>query len=155
MALYLKTLKVLPSWANGLGVVAELWYLHCASEATDAFLPVIGVDLDYVSRGYSYYAVETQITKFALLSVGDELRCDLQILMYDQKRIQFLVTVTRADRVIVAIEQMYIHVDKAVGKSCDAPSQVFERLKVFGEAHKLLQIPDVVGRSVGKSEPML
>ena len=51
MALYLKTLKVLSSWANGLGVVAEHWYLHCASEATDAFLPMIGVELVAIAHG--------------------------------------------------------------------------------------------------------
>lgn len=153
--LELRTLTVLPHWIDQRGTMGDSWYLFCASETTDAFLPLIGVTLDYVKSGYSYYAVETQITKFGLARAGDELTCALQILMYDKKRLQFLTTVMRHGEMIAAIEQMYVHVDINAAKSCPAPQSIFEKVKSYGDAHEKLPVPEFAGRYVGKGDPRL
>jgi len=56
-------------WIDYNGHMTESRYLFLMSEGSDEFLRRIGMDLDYVTTGRSYYSVETHIINRS--EVGD------------------------------------------------------------------------------------
>ena len=60
--------------------MTEHRYLQVFGDTSDALLRLIGVDLDYVEAGHSYYTVETHIRHLGEAKLGDALYSTCQIL---------------------------------------------------------------------------
>ncbi len=116
----------------------------------DNFLRLIGADMDYVKGGHSYYSAETHILHLGEAKLGDRLTCTLQILSADEKRIRVFVRILRGDEIVATIEQMCLHVDMGLGKTCPAAPAVLARLMPLAAAHTALPLPDGAGRAVGQ-----
>ena len=101
--LTLARLQVLPSWIDFNGHMTESRYLFAASEATDAFLRLIGADMDYVARGHSYYTAETHIRHLGEAKLGDRLTASVQVLGIDDKRLHQWITITRGDQTLATV----------------------------------------------------
>ena len=143
-------LQVLPSWIDYNGHMTESRYLFANSEAVDNFLRLIGADMDYVKGGHSYYSAETHIQHMGEAKLGDRLSCTLQILSADEKRLRIFVRILRGDDLIATVEQMCLHVDMGLGKTCPAAPAVLARLMPLAAAHAGLPLPDGAGRAVGQ-----
>jgi carnitine 3-dehydrogenase len=143
-------MTVLPSWIDYNGHMTESRYLFACSETTDAFLRLIGADLDYVRGGHSYYTAETHILHRGEARAGEALTGSVQVLAADDKRLHLFVTLARGDGVVATIEQMLLHVDMAAGRACPAAPQVLARLRPIAEAHAALPRPEGAGRCVGQ-----
>ncbi len=78
-------MQVLPGWIDYNGHMTESRYLFAASETTDAFLRLIGADMDYVAGGHSYYTAETHILHLGEAKLGDLLTGTLQVIHADEK----------------------------------------------------------------------
>jgi carnitine 3-dehydrogenase len=148
--LKLAAMQVLPGWIDYNGHMTESRYLFCASETSDAFLRLIGADLDYVASGFSYYTAESLIRHLGEARVGDRLAGTLQVLHADEKRMHIFITLSRGDDVVATIEQMCLHVDMKAGKACPAAPAVLDRLLAIAAAHKALPLPQGAGRFVGQ-----
>jgi carnitine 3-dehydrogenase len=148
--LKLAEMQVLPGWIDYNGHMTESRYLFCASETSDAFLRLIGADLDYVAGGHSYYTAESLVRHLGEARVGDRLTGRLQVLMADDKRLHHLITLSRGDEVLATVEQMCLHVDMKAGKTCPAAPEVLARLRPIAAAHAGLPRPGGVGRFVGQ-----
>ena len=143
--------RVLPSWIDYNGHMTEHRYLQVCSDTSDRLLAQIGVDLDYVAAGHSYYTAETHIVHRDECAAGGEIYTTLQLLSHDRKRLHLLTTIHAAedDRVLATGEQMLLHVDRTKGKTCPAPDNIISALDVIAEAHRKLPTPSVVGRKTG------
>jgi carnitine 3-dehydrogenase len=148
--LALHQMQVLPSWIDYNGHMTESRYLFASSDTVDAFLRLIGADLDYVKTGFSYYTAETHIMHLGEAKLGDHLLGTVQILASDEKRAHIFVRIMRGDQVVASVEQMLLHVNMAEGKTCAAASQVLEKLSALTQLHSALPRPDTAGRSVGQ-----
>jgi carnitine 3-dehydrogenase len=148
--LKLAEMQVLPGWIDYNGHMTESRYLLCASDTADAFLRLIGADLDYVAGGHSYYTAESLVRHLGEAKVGQRLTGYLQVLHADEKRLHHFITLKRGDEVIATIEQMCLHVDMKAGKTCAAAPHVLARLMPLAEAHKALPRPEGTGRFVGQ-----
>jgi carnitine 3-dehydrogenase len=142
-------LQVLPSWIDYNGHMTESRYLFCASEVADAFLRLIGADMDYVAGGHSYYTAETHILHRGEAKLGDRLTGTLQVIHADDKRLHHFITLSRGPEVVATIEQMCLHVDMKAGKTCAAAPEVLARLMPIATAHSVLARPDGVGQAIG------
>jgi carnitine 3-dehydrogenase len=143
-------LQVLPSWIDYNGHMTESRYLFCASEVADAFLRLIGADMDYVAGGHSYYTAESHILHKGEAKLGDRLTGTLQVIHADEKRLHHFVTLKRGETVVATIEQMCLHVDMKAGKTCAALPEVLDRLMPIAAAHAGLPRPEGLGRAIGQ-----
>jgi carnitine 3-dehydrogenase len=148
--LKLAELQVLPGWIDYNGHMTESRYLFCASEVADAFLRLIGSDMDYVAGGHSYYTAESLVRHLGEVRLGDRLTGTLQVIHADEKRLHHLITLSREGTVVATVEQMCLHVDMKAGKTCPAAPQVLARLMPIAKTHKALPVPEGVGRFVGQ-----
>ncbi|MCB2117107.1 MAG: carnitine 3-dehydrogenase [Rhodobacteraceae bacterium] len=143
-------LQVLPSWIDYNGHMTESRYLFAASETSDAFLRLIGSDMDYVKSGFSYYTAETHIMHLGEAKLGERLTGTLQVLHADEKRLHVFMEIRRGDEVCASLEQILLHVDMAAGKACPAPAAILGRLMPIAKAHEALPRPSAAGRHVGQ-----
>ncbi|MBI1218938.1 MAG: carnitine 3-dehydrogenase [Rhodobacteraceae bacterium] len=143
-------MRVLPGWIDYNGHMTESRYLFAASEASDAFLRLIGADLAYVAGGHSYYTAESHILHLGEGKLGDALTGTVQVLGADEKRLHIFIRILKDDAPVATIEQMLLHVDMAAGKTCPAAPEVLARLLPIAEAHKALPRPEGAGRHVGQ-----
>jgi carnitine 3-dehydrogenase len=148
--LQMAELQVLPSWIDYNGHMTESRYLFCASEVADAFLRLIGADMDYVAGGHSYYTAESHILHKGEARLGDRLTGTLQVIHADEKRLHHFITLKRGETVVATIEQMCLHVDMKAGKTCAALPEVLERLMPIAAAHAGLPRPEGLGRAIGQ-----
>ena len=150
--LELAHLRVLPGWIDYNGHMTESRYLFAASETCDAFLRLIGADLDYVAGGHSYYTAESHILHLGEAKLGDALTGTVQVLSSDEKRLHVFIRIARGDQTVATVEQMLLHVDMAAGKTCPAAPAVLARLRPIAAAHAALPRPDTAGRHVGQGK---
>jgi carnitine 3-dehydrogenase len=148
--LRLAQMQVLPGWIDYNGHMTESRYLFAASETSDAFLRLIGADMDYVAGGHSYYTAETHIMHLDEAKLGDRLVGTLQVLSADEKRLHVLMRIEKDGAPVATIEQMLLHVDMAAGKTCPAAQSVLDRLLPIAKAHASLPKPEAAGRHVGQ-----
>ncbi|HEX7404714.1 MAG TPA: thioesterase family protein, partial [Candidatus Nanopelagicaceae bacterium] len=98
----------------------------------------------------SIYTVETHIRNLLEASTGEKLRCTLQVLGVDQKRVHVAHEMYRMrdDELVATAEQMLLHVDIGSGRTAAFPAQIQQRLDAIAEAHSGLKRPDWVGRTI-------
>jgi carnitine 3-dehydrogenase len=143
-------MQVLPGWIDYNGHMTESRYLFAGSETSDAFLRLLGADLDYVKGGHSYYTAESHIIHLGEAKLGDPLTGSVQVLAADDKRLHIFLRIRRGEEVVATIEQMLLHVDMKAGKTCPAAPEVLAKLGPIAEAHKALARPEAAGRHVGQ-----
>lgn len=143
-------MRVLPGWIDYNGHMTESRYLFAGSETSDAFLRLIGADLDYVAGGHSYYTAESHILHLGEAKLGDALTGTIQVLAADEKRLHIFIRILREGQPVATVEQILLHVDMKAGRTCSAAPEVLARLMPIAEAHKALPRPDAAGRFVGQ-----
>lgn len=150
--LRLLELQVLPSWIDYNGHMTEFRYLQVFADTSDALLRLIGLDMDYVAAGYSYYTVESHIMHHGECKLGERLYVTTQILAADDKRLHVFHTLHGGadDRVVATAEHMMLHVDSDSGRACPALPQIREKLDPLVAAHADLPRHEVVGRFTGQ-----
>lgn len=148
--LVMAQMQVLPGWIDYNGHMTESRYLFAASETSDAFLRLIGSDMDYVAGGHSYYTAESHILHLGEAKLGDRLQGTLQVLAADDKRLHIFIRIQKGAEVVASIEQMLLHVDMKAGKTCPAAPQVLAKLQPIVAAHAALSRPEAAGRFTGQ-----
>ncbi|QRY68274.1 carnitine 3-dehydrogenase [Ensifer sp. PDNC004] len=144
--------KVSAAWVDYNGHMTEHRYLQVFGDTSDGVLRLIGVDLEYVRDGHSYYTVETHIRNLGEAKLGEALYSTCQILSSDEKRLHIFSTIYNAatNEAVATAEQMMLHVDSKAGKAVTAPEKVLSKLRAITEAHAQLPTPDGAGRFVGQ-----
>ncbi|MBD9518355.1 MULTISPECIES: carnitine 3-dehydrogenase [unclassified Ensifer] len=144
--------KVSAAWVDYNGHMTEHRYLQVFGDTSDGVLRLIGVDLDYVRDGHSYYTVETHIRNLGEAKLGEALYSTCQVLSSDDKRLHIFSTIYNAatNEAVATAEQMMLHVDSKAGKAVAAPEAVLSKLRAITEAHAQLPTPDGAGRFVGQ-----
>ena len=148
--LVMARMQVLPGWIDYNGHMTESRYLFASSETVDAFLRLIGADMDYVKTGFSYYTAETHIMHLGEAKLGDGLVCSVQVLAADDKRLRVFVRIMKGEALVATVEQMLLHVDMAAGKTCAAPDAILAKVLPIAESHAGLPMPEAAARYIGK-----
>lgn len=143
-------MQVLPGWIDYNGHMTESRYLFAGSETCDAFLRLIGSDMEYVKGGHSYYTAESHVMHKGEAKLGDALVGTLQVLGADEKRLHLWMSIERDGEVVATVEQMLLHVDMKAGKTVAAPAAILDKLMPIAQAHKALPRPAAAGRFVGQ-----
>jgi carnitine 3-dehydrogenase len=152
--LKLLEVKVHPSWVDYNGHMTEFRYNQCFADSADALLRLIGVDMDYVAAGHSYYTVEAHNQWLDEAKLGDALDVTAQILPTDGKKIHTYMWLRRASdgALLATCEHLMLHVSSREGKSVPPLPEVLARFKPLADAHADLPLPDNAGRVVGQKK---
>ena len=143
-------MQVLPGWIDYNGHMTESRYLFAASESCDAFLRLIGADMDYVKGGHSYYTAENHIMHLGEAKLGDHLVGTVQVLSVDDKRLHLFIRILKDGAPVATVEQILLHVDMKAGKTCTAPAAILDKVRPIAAAHASLPCPEAAGRYVGQ-----
>ena len=143
-------MQVLPGWIDYNGHMTESRYLFAASESCDAFLRLIGADMDYVKGGHSYYTAENHIMHLGEAKLGDHLVGTVQVLSVDDKRLHLFIRILKDGAPVATVEQILLHVDMKAGKTCTAPAAILDKVRPIAAAHASLPRPEAAGRYVGQ-----
>jgi carnitine 3-dehydrogenase len=143
--------QVRPEWVDYNGHMTDSRYLQVFGDATDALFRRVGVDDGYRKSGRALYTVETHVTHLAEAKVLDGLYVTTQLLSVDDKRVHLFHTLrrTRDDVVVATGEQIYVHVNTALGKTSPMDAAVFSKLAAIRDEHESLPAPRQKGRHVG------
>ena len=93
---------------------------------------------------------ETHILHLSEAKLGDALTGSVQVLSADDKRLRVFVRILKGDTLVATVEQMLLHVDMGLGKTCAAPDAILAKVLPIAEAHAGLPLPEVAGRYIGK-----
>ena len=145
--------RIIPSsWTDYNGHMNETHYLEAGSQATDRFLEMIGVDLDYVSSGYSFFTVENHLRYLQELLAGDRLTLCTQVLGAGGRKLHLYHQFLRQDgEPAASMESLLLHTNMQTRKSCVPGDDVARRLLAYAEAHSKFPLPEGVGRHVGQA----
>lgn len=146
--------RVHPSWIDYNGHMTEYRYSQCFADAGDALLRLIGVDMDYVAAGHSYYTVEHHTRLLDETKLGDTIQVTAQILPSDGKKIHTFMWLRRAadGTLLATCEHLMLHVSSAEGKAVPPLPAVMEKFRPLADAHADLPLPEGAGRHVGQKK---
>src|SRR6185437_13292563 len=122
--------RVRPEWIDYNGHMTDSRYLQVFGDATDALFRHAGIDDAYRKSGGAMYTVETHVKHHAEARALERLYVTTQVLDCDDKRVRLRHGLHRGrdDTLVASAEQLYLHVDTAVGKAAPMPPAVSARL---------------------------
>ncbi|WP_020393967.1 carnitine 3-dehydrogenase [Thiolinea disciformis] len=137
-------------WTDYNNHMNESRYLQVSSDATDAFMRLIGVDAAYVEAGGSYFTVETHIRHLDEVRALEPIVVTTQVLQGSGKKLHLFNRIQHADgRLLATAEHMLIHVSLKT-RSASLPSEaVAQKLAEIAQAQAHLAKPDGAGRAIG------
>lgn len=148
----LKTVErtVPTDWTDYNNHMNESRYLQVSSDATDAFLRLIGVDAAYVEAGGSYFTVETHIRHLDEARALEPIIVTTQVLNGNGKKLHLFNRIQHADgRLLATAEHLLIHVSLQTRSSSLPSAAVAAKLTEIVQAQAHLPKPDGAGRAIG------
>ncbi len=136
-------------WTDYNNHMNESRYLQVSSEATDAFMRLIGVDSEYVEQGGSYFTVETHIRHLDEVRAQEPIAVTTQVLKGEGKKLHLFNRISHADgRLLATVEHLLIHVSLETRSSSLPGEAVAAKLAEIAGLHKGLAVPEGAGRAV-------
>jgi acyl-CoA thioester hydrolase len=145
------TMKVEPAWIDYNGHLNMAYYNLLIDRAVDEAFELVGLGPDYVrTRNASYFTAEAHVRYLRELRVNAPVRCTIQLLGFDAKRLHFYAELHHAAEgwVSASSEQLALHVDMATRRVSPWPDDVLERLAAMKAAHAALPVPESVGKPI-------
>lgn len=141
---------VIPTdWTDYNNHMNESRYLECFSQATDAFLRMVGVDADYVAAGNSYFTVETHIRHLDEVTALQNVYATTQVLLGKGKKLKLFNSLYHQDgRLLATGEHMLLHVNLDSRCSSEPEAQVVAKLTEIADLHANLETPTGAGNSI-------
>lgn len=137
-------------WTDYNNHMNESRYLQVSSDATDAFLRLIGVDAAYVEAGGSYFTVETHIRHLDEVRALEPIVVTTQVLQGSGKKLHLFNRIQHADgRLLATAEHMLLHVNLQTRSSSLPSEAVAQKLAEITQAQATLPKPDGAGRAIG------
>ncbi len=150
--LHLHSCAVQPEWIDYNGHMNLAYFVLAFDHATDAFFDYLGMDSTYrAETGLSPYLLETHVTYYREMKLGEQMHFTTQLLDYDEKRLHYFHFMHRADegQLAATTELMFINVDTRQGRASPMPAAVLENLANVMQAHRTLATPPDKGRIIG------
>ena len=153
--LHLHRAAVPADWVDYNGHVSESRYSQVMGDASDALLRYVGVDADYLARGFSYFTAESHLCFLNQTRAGDLIEVTTQVLAADEKRLHVFHRLERLGdgAVLAESEHMLLHVDVGRGRVTAAEPHVVRHVMRLANAHSLLPRPPRAGRRIGDRQP--
>ena len=132
--LYLTVKRQIPqTWTDVNGHMNETNYLEVCSQATDKFMEMMGMDVDYIkTKQESYFTVETHIRHLNEAKEGMLIMAKTQVLEASGKKLRLFHTLETDNGTLIATgEHMLLHVSLKTRASCLPSKKIAKNLDNF------------------------
>ena len=142
------------TWTDVNGHMNETHYLEVCSQATDKFMELIGMGIEYIkSTDESYFTVETHIRHINEINEGMTVIARTQVLEGKGKKLKLFHVLEREDGTVIATgEHMLVHVSLKTRTSSIPNKKIEQKLAKYVSKHANLPLPDGAGASIGGSQ---
>jgi carnitine 3-dehydrogenase len=143
--------RVPPDWTDYNNHMNEARYGQLFSDASDAFMRLIGADADYVAGGMSYFTAEGHIRFLDEVRALEPVYVETQVLGGAGRKMHLFHALHHGDgRLLATGEYMLIHVNLATRSACEPAPAVAAKLARIAALHAKLPLPEGAGRAVGQ-----
>lgn len=138
-------------WIDYNGHMTDAAYAIVFSKAVDQFMIELGINQDFREKEhYSIYTLETHLCYLAEAHKGQQLTIHLQLLDYDEKRLQvFFVMESESGTRLATSEQMLMGMDMKNGRPAPFPSEILSKIEALVQKHNNHPFPKEAGRKIG------
>ncbi len=142
------------TWTDYNGHMNESNYLEVCSQATDKFMELIGMDVNYVQlTKESFFTVETHIRHLNEINEGKIIIVKTQVLEGSGKKLRLFHHIQNEEGEIIASgEHMLIHVDLKTRSSSLPNKNIKEKIEKLALKHSSLDWPKGAGNSIGSNQ---
>src|SRR6056297_3328816 len=123
--------RVVPvDWTDMNGHMNEGRYGHIFSDAAEVVMAMVGADEEYVTRGMSYFTVETTVKYLAETHAGERVVVETAITEGAGKKLRCFHTMKRKNdgEIMATCDQLMLHVSLEPRRTCEPPEDVAERV---------------------------
>lgn len=137
-------------WIDYNGHLNMAYYLVLFDRSADEFFETLGMGGQYAAtRRLTVYNTEAHICYMRELHSGHKVRCNSQILEFDDKRIRLYQEMRHEDGWLAATaESLAIHIDMDGPKVTAFPADIMANIKAIHAQHDLLPMPRRAGRAI-------
>jgi carnitine 3-dehydrogenase len=115
-------------------------------------MQIIGADGEYIDNGNSYFTLETHIRHLDEALVGDRVNVTTQLIEGVGKKLHIFHRLFHDDgRLLATGEHMLLHVNLKLRGSSNPSELIITRVSTIYQAHKVLPLPEGLGRAIGDS----
>jgi acyl-CoA thioester hydrolase len=138
-------------WIDYNGHFNMAYYGVLFDRTCDEGFDLVGLGLDYLKTGASFFTLETHTTYVRELHGGDKVKVTVQMLDHDSKRMHYVQEMFHAEEgwLAATLEAICMHVDMTAKKSAPFPDDIANRIAAMQEAHAGLPVPPQVGHKIG------
>ena len=144
--------SVQSEWIDYNGHMNVAYYVLAFDHATDRVFALLDLGIDYVRRtNCSAFVLETHVTYQREVHEGTPLDFKFQLIDADEKRIHLYFEMLHGEDgwVSATSELIVLHVNLSSRRSVKFNEDTQKRLDVMFNAHRHLDLPSGVGRSIG------
>lgn len=144
-------MQIEPGWIDYNGHLNMAYYNVLFDRAIDQMWLELGIGPDYLkTRGGSTFTAECHVRYLREVHLGDPVRVHVYLIAADEKRIHTFEELRHAEQgwLSATSENMGMHVDMSVRKVAPFPPDIQARVDRVAAAHRALQKPEGIGRSV-------
>ena len=143
-------MRVERSWIDYNGHLNMAYYNVLFDRCVDEAYELLGVGVDYVKSGRSFFTAEAHLRYLRELHEGDPVRATFQLLDFDKKRVHHFQQLFHAEHGFVSAtsENMSLHVDMDSKKTAPLSEGVTRRLTQMKASHSRLPRPEAAGRRI-------
>lgn len=137
-------------WIDYNGHLNMAYYMVLFDRSADDLFEVLGMGAQYAAtRRLTSYSAEAHICYVRELHLGQRIRCDAQILDFDEKRIRLYQEMRHVDGWLAATaETLSLHVDMDGPKVAPFPPEILARIEKMHARHAALPAPERAGRAI-------
>jgi acyl-CoA thioester hydrolase len=143
-------MRVESSWIDYNGHLNMAYYNVLFDRCVDEAYELLGIGVDYVKAGRSFFTAEVHLRYLRELHEGDPVRVTFQLLDFDKKRMHHFQQLFHAEHgwVSATSENMSLHVDMNSKKTAPFSESVTRRLTQMKASHGRLPRPEAAGRRI-------
>ena len=144
-------MSVEEGWIDYNGHMNMAYYNVLFDRCADQIFDHLGIGAAYAKeRNLTIYTAEIHVCYVQELHLGDEVRCSLQVIDHDDKRLHVYQELLHADGWLSATcEALSLHVDMSGPKVAPFPADIMPNVERLANTHAGLATPDRAGRKIG------
>lgn len=148
---YIYQTNVKKEWVDYNGHMNDAEYNRVFSDATDAWLALIGLNQETIQRlQYTIFTLENHITFLKEMKEDENVQVKVHLYDYDSKRVHIYMEMFNKDDICSAIyEVMLMGIDINTNRSAPFPEQILESIELYFNTTPINEIPKQLGHRIG------
>lgn len=143
--------KCKKEWVDYNGHMNDAEYNRVFSDATDAWLALIGLNQETIQRlQYTIFTLENHITFLKEMKEDENIQVKVHLYDYDSKRVHVYMEMFNKDDICSAIyEVMLMGIDINTNRSAPFPEQILESIELYFNTIPINERPKQLGHRIG------